>query len=490
MVTATWFRAWGAAMAVVVTMGAAGCSGASGGAPGDKAGGSSPVVTLRMGTVDPQGRPDTPTIEYFAARVKELTKGSVVVDVHWNAGVEYVDGEQAIAKQVRTGVLQLGWVGSRAFDTLGVSSLRAVQAPFLITDNRLTRAVAQDEVAAVMLSDLSKAGLQGLGLYPDQLRHPVGFRAPFDRAEAFRGARIRTLTSNTSDAVLRALGAEPVHLKGSAYGAAIDDRTLDGVDASLGLAPSLGGAFVTGNVALFPRMNVLFSSEAALRRLDASQRAALNRATRDTLAHAVDALPDVEDPTPFCRGGGAVVTVSPDDLAAMRAAVEPVYAELESDPGTKRAIDRIRELARRFGPPLVVDSCGNPGPRPSTTAGAALPDGTYTAVATKSDALRLGARGDDCALKAEGAQLRLVLRDGEFTQWEQCSILPDTIGSQGRFEVSSDTFTTIESCCGEVYFDWSFDGRFLTLRMRSTQAGGPLDPTARLIMEHRWERTG
>lgn len=489
MVARTWVSASAAGMAVAMMV--AGCSGPSSGSPGDKAGGSSPVVTLKMGTVDPQGRPDTPTVEYFASRLHELSKGSVVVDVRWNAGLDYVDGEQAIAKQVRAGDLDLGWVGSRAFDTLGVSSLRAVQAPFLITDNRLTKAVAQDGIAAVMLADLSEASLVGLGLYPDQLRHPVGFRKPLASISAFRGARIRTLTSNTSDAVLRALGAEPVHLKGSAYRAAIDDHTLDGVDASLGLAPALGGAFVTGNVSLFPRMNALFASEPTLGKLDKAQRAALDRAARDTLAHAVKSLPDVEDPAPFCRGGGAVVTVTPTQLDAMHSAVRPVYAELESDPDTKKAIDRIRSVAGRFGPAPAARSCGAPHPAPSATGAAVLvPDGTYTAVATKADALRLGTKNDDCALKAEGAQLRLVLADGEFTQWEKCSILPDQIGSQGQFQVTPGTFTTIESCCGETYLDWSFDGRFLTLALRAVEDGSPVDPGGRLIMEHRWEKIG
>ena len=118
-----------------------------------------------------------------------------------------------------------------------------------------------------------------------------------------------------------------------------------------------------------------------------------------------------------------------------------------------------------------------------------MPDGTYTALATKADALRLGAR-DDCALKADGSHLRLELKKGEFAQWEKCSILADQIGSHGRFTVTEDTFTTIETCCGEGYFDWTFDGHFLTLKLRATEHGEPLDPSAQLIMNHRWEKVG
>jgi TRAP-type C4-dicarboxylate transport system substrate-binding protein len=478
---------WAAMGAVVMVL--AGCTAAADGSPGDKAGGSSPVVTLTLGTVDPRGRPDTPMIEYFVSRLGALTNGTVTVDVRWDPPAEDTNPEQLIAKQVQDGELDLGWVGSRAFDTLGVTSLRAVQAPFLITDNRLTRSVAQDQVARKMLSELSAAGVVGLGLYPDQLRHPVGFRKPLASMADFKGARIRTLTSNTSDALIRALGAEPVHLNGSAYGTAITDRTLDGVDASLGLAPALGGSFVTGNVVFFPRMNVLFGSKATLAKLDPSQRSAVDRAAREILQHAVEALPDAEDPTAFCDGGGTVVAAPDAELAAMRRAAQVVYAELEADLATKVAIDRIRSLAGQFGPAPAPTTCGAPAPTASTASRPLVPDGTYTAVATKADALRLGVR-DNCALKADGNHLRLELKNGEFAQWEKCSIKADVMGSRGRFSVTNDTFTTIEPCCGKVYFDWSFDGKYLTLKLRAAENGGPRDPKAILVMNHRWAKVG
>ena len=478
---------WAAAGVMVVVL--AGCTAAADGSPGDKAGGSSPVVTLTLGTADPQGRPDTPAVEYFVDRLEALTEGSVTVDVRWNAADEYVDGERGVAKAVRSGGLDLGWVGSRTFDTLGVTSLRAVQAPFLITDNRLTRRVAEDQVARTMLAGLTRAHVVGLGLYPDELRHPVGFRRPLASMADFQGAQVRTPMSNTSEALFRALGAEPVHSQSSAYGAAISDGTLDGVDASLGRAADLGGSFVTGNVVFFPRMSVLFGSEATFAKLDRSQRSALDRAASDALKHAVEILPDVEDPTPFCEGGGMVVAASDTELAAMRRAAQPVYTQLEADPATKSAINAIRALARQIGPVSAPTSCGVPRTSNPTSGTALVPDGTYTAVATKADALRLGVQ-DECALRDDGNHLRLELKDGEFVQWQGCSIVPDEVGSQGRFTVTTDTFTTIEACCGEGYLDWTFDGHFLTLKLRVHGSGRPLEAAAQLIMDHRWEKVG
>lgn len=474
----------------VLTTAVTGCSGAAQGTPGDKAGGSSPTVSLTLGTVDPQGRPDTPTVEYFASRVTELTAGSVTVDVHWGAAKEdTTDFEAPIVRAVQSGDLDLGWIGSRAFDTVGVTSLQAIQAPFLITDNRVTAKVAAGPVATTMLAGLASAGLVGLGLYPDQLRHPVGFHGPFVGMADFKGARIRTPTSNASDALLRSLGAEPMHLNGRDYGKMVDAGALDGVDSSLGLAPALSGSIATGNVTFYPRMNVLFASPGALDELDGRQRSALARAARDTLQKAVSTLPEQEDTSAFCEGGGVVVTAPDGQLKAMRQAAQQVYAELEQDSTTKAAIAAIRGLVDQVGTAPASAACGTVKPTSPTADKALVPDGVYTAVGTKADALRLGS-ADPCALKADGAHFRIHLKDGWYTQWEKCSLMSDQIGSKGRFSVTSDTFTTTESCCGDTFFDWSFDGRYLTLKMRALPNGAQPEPAGLFVWDHRWTKVG
>jgi len=112
-----------ATIGVALALAMAGCSAASG-TPGDKAGGSTSTVTLVMGVTDPQGRPTTPTIEFFANQVAELSAGSIRLDISWDAGGETTDPEQTIARRVKSGALDLGWIGSRAWDTEGVTSRR------------------------------------------------------------------------------------------------------------------------------------------------------------------------------------------------------------------------------------------------------------------------------------------------------------------------------------------------------------------------------
>src|SRR6188472_1460076 len=89
-----------------------------------KTGGPAEQVVLRLGTLDPEHRPDAPVVKRFAQRVQELTDGEVQVEIVWQAAGAPTDFEQVLVRMVQAGDLDLGWVGSRAFDVLGVPTLQ------------------------------------------------------------------------------------------------------------------------------------------------------------------------------------------------------------------------------------------------------------------------------------------------------------------------------------------------------------------------------
>src|SRR5262245_39958044 len=150
---------------------------------------SSPAITLRFAIADAEERPSDPYVREFAAQVKTLSKGNLIIEPVWDAGSSTFAGfEQGVLQLVLTGKSDLGLAASRTWDTESITSFQALQAPFLITNDALAEAVATSDIATRMLDSLSPLGLVGLTLWPEDLRHPFSvvpnkpFLAPTDFA--------------------------------------------------------------------------------------------------------------------------------------------------------------------------------------------------------------------------------------------------------------------------------------------------------------------
>lgn len=311
---------------------------------------SDPIV-LRLGTGDALGRPDTPVVAAFANAVEDLSEGAMRIEVVWEAGGPSARNggfEQGVIGRVQERELELGWVAARSWDTMGVTSFQALQAPFLITDQQLLAEVLSSSMAGEMMAGLDDAGVVGLGMFPDGLRYPLGYAAPMASLEHWDGSAIRLVPSGATDALVRALGGRPVYgLNGDDLDAAIASGDIDGTEISLAGAPILAQdvaprSVITGNVVLFPRVNTLFAGQELWASLSDEQRAILVAAAEE--AQAVAAELATEDVQAFCDAGGEIVLASPAEVAAMERAVEPVYRTFESDPATRAFIDQIQEL--------------------------------------------------------------------------------------------------------------------------------------------------
>ena len=354
-VTITWSRRVLLASGIAAVIGCAACS--AGSSPPGNSGGPPAPVTLTLGVPDAAGTPaESADITSFARLVRQLSDGRMTIRIRWEV-TPATNAEPATAALVRAGTVDLGWIGARAWDTLGVRSLQALQAPFLIDSYPLLGAVLRSPMAHDMLAGLNRAGYTGLGLYPDQLRHPAGFRKSLASLRELRGARIRVQASRASEALFRALGAVPVHLNGSAYSDAVSAGMVDGVDASAAIAATSGGKFLTGNITFYPKTTTLFADTGRFARLSVSQQRVLRSAARRTLAFALAVPAEPGGTTPFCAAGGKVVTASQPTVDAIERAAQPVYAYLEQDPQTKAFIRQIQQMKQRFPAPVPVAAC-------------------------------------------------------------------------------------------------------------------------------------
>jgi len=355
-------------------------------ATADKGGGNvGGTVTLRLGTEDDEGRPGADQIRRFAEEVNGLSGGRIVIEPVWDANGEnnQAGWDQVVARMAVAGELDMALIPARAWDTEGVSSLRALHAPFLVTSDELAATLAMDAMADEMLAGLDGIGVKGLALIPETLRHLIVYSDLPESVADFSGMAVRSPRSQATWALFEALGAKPDDFTDP--GESFDDIVAAGgpvaAETSLALAGTLpSGTTALGNLPLFPKINSLVVNSAALDRLSVEQQAILEQAAKRTVESSVSTMRGTtEYAEEFCRNGGQVALLDDALVAEIHAAASVVYNDLAADVQTQDFIDRIRGVAGRIGPaPATVEPCGSPaGTGEPVRATGDFPDGVY-----------------------------------------------------------------------------------------------------------------
>jgi TRAP-type C4-dicarboxylate transport system substrate-binding protein len=121
------------------------------------------------------GEGDTSNAQPFAGAVSSLSHGSLQIKIEgaWRPSDPSYSAD--LIKDVQAGKADLGVAASRAFDTVGISSFQALQAPFLIDNYLLERKVMDSAIPGSMLQELRPHGLVGLAVLPGPLWRPFGF---------------------------------------------------------------------------------------------------------------------------------------------------------------------------------------------------------------------------------------------------------------------------------------------------------------------------
>jgi TRAP-type C4-dicarboxylate transport system substrate-binding protein len=183
---------------------AAACTGTAGAV---KSGGPTPPVVLVLANNDIQGLKGVPAVREFVNQVEKLSDGHLTIRVEsaWEGG----NDEANVVRDVAAGEADIGWAGSRVFDTLGVDSLRPLSAPYLVDSYPLEVEVVQ-RGRSRLLSGVKAAGVSPLALDADELRFPAAVSRPLVILDDWAGLSVRTVPSLTQEAGITALGAAPV----------------------------------------------------------------------------------------------------------------------------------------------------------------------------------------------------------------------------------------------------------------------------------------
>jgi TRAP-type C4-dicarboxylate transport system substrate-binding protein len=329
-----------AALAVM----AGGCTNA---ASPDKAGGAEEPVVLRMANGYSSLNYE-PAVAYFVDRVAELSDGALRIEVV-NEWADFAsDFEQQIIDDVATGQADLGWVGTRIFDTVNVSSFQALTAPMLIDSYPLQEAVIESDIPGQMLEGIDTLGVAGLAVLADGLRKPIAVDAPLLGPDDWRGITFQTFMSEAQSEAIRALGAEATDVFET-----LDDGLASGeiqgfeknllvyqINGMAGAAP-----YVTANVNLWPQTVVILADPDRLATLSEQDREWLSTAADDAVEVSSGlADEDAAVVENVCRSGARLANATEADLIALREAFAPVYDTLKQDSQTAEFIDQIESM--------------------------------------------------------------------------------------------------------------------------------------------------
>jgi TRAP-type transport system periplasmic protein len=376
------------------------------------------VVTLTLAATEGRGRPSTEIAEAFAARVKGLSKGAIVVKIAYQSGRSQGDAtplgvqESNLVALVRSGKAQLAIVPTRALDFQGITSFQALQAPFLTTTEAGMDRATTGTVARQLQSGLPELRLTGLGLVPEGLRRPFGFKHALITPADFAGIRFLASRSKTLLPLLRLLGATPVNLNGPAADQAVANGTVAGGDSTLALQANAAlpaPGFTAGNLAFFPKVDALVGNGRSLKRLNAAQLSMLRSAAATARNWALSHLTEAKGRDAYCKRGGTIVIAPESAIAALRAKAGPVLASLRTDPLTRRLLAEIGSSGS--GPSVAPCAPTTAGTPSGPTVTAVIPAGEYRKTVTEQQLLKAGASPTDA--KTNGGTLTLtVTADG------------------------------------------------------------------------------
>jgi TRAP-type C4-dicarboxylate transport system substrate-binding protein len=436
------------AIAVAVTAGGCGASST------DRTGGSAGVDVVVITLAQPNDQPPD-QLSSWADDIATRSGGAMRIEFANGWRAEENNAEVGTIKDVQAGKVDSAWVGARAFDRVGLNSFQPLLAPLLVDSHDLQKAVFDAGIPAEMLATVGQLDLAGIGVLPGPMRKLMGVDKPYATPPDFAGSVIGIGPSEVAAHTMITLGATPQDLPTGA--------TLDGLDAMDQQMASIAGnrywagaEFVMSNLNLWPRPLVIVMNEARFAELSVEQQDVLTDAAAAVVDDALgDSRQEDDDASvTLCDQGMTLSVVADADMAALRTALEPVYATIRSDSANGEWLDRIVAIKDGLGAPADVGLCPEVASDEGTVAAAstepdatAFPQGRFEAVITEEDLAAAGLPGGDVGTFA------IHIGEGTFETIQPTG----ESGFFGRYTVFRDQ---IEIVSGEdtVTATWSVEG--------------------------------
>ncbi|MCC2956630.1 TRAP transporter substrate-binding protein [Massilia sp. IC2-477] len=295
--------------------------------------------------------PDTPkgrAAERFKLLAEQMTGGRVKVEVYPNSQL-YRDREELEALQL--GAVQMLAPSLAKFSPLGVKEFEAFDLPYIFPSKEALYAVTEGRIGRGLLRKLESKGITGLAYWDNGFK-VMSANKPLLAPGDFRGLRMRIQASRVLDAQMRALGAQPVALAFSETAPALRDGVVEGTENppsnmfTQRMHESQKHLTVSnhGYLGYAVIVNKKFWDG-----LPGAVRKQLERAMLEATAYEKTIAQRTNDAAleSIRRAGTTTIhTLSPQQQAEWRRAMQPVYTQMEDRIG-KDIVGAIRREANR-----------------------------------------------------------------------------------------------------------------------------------------------
>jgi C4-dicarboxylate-binding protein DctP len=282
--------------------------------------------------------PDTPKGKgslKFKELAEKYTDGKVVVEVYPNSQL-YKDNEELQALQL--GAVHMLAPSLAKFGPLGVKEFEVFDLPFILPNKAALRKVTDGPLGLKLMGLLPPKGIVGLAYWDNGFKG-MSANKPLRMPADFRGLKMRIQSSKVLEAQMRALGAIPQVMAFSEVYQALATGVVDGTENP----PSNEYTQKMHEVQKYTMLSehgyvgyAVIANKRFWDGLPADVRANLEKAMAEATKFSNDVAQSENDEALDAirkSGKSQIITLTPEQKAAWRKALEPVYVEMVSRVG-------------------------------------------------------------------------------------------------------------------------------------------------------------
>ena len=296
-------------------------------------------IILKFSHVVAPNTPKGKGADKFKELAEKYTNGKVKVEVYPNSTL-YKDKEELEALQL--GAVQMLAPSNSKFGPVGVKEFEVFDLPYILPNLAALRKVTEGPIGKRLLKLLDSKGMVGLAYWDNGFKE-MSANKPLRMPADYKGLKFRIQSSKVLEAQFRALGATPQVMAFSEVYQALQTGVVDGQENT----PSNMYTQKMHEVQKYTTLTnhgyigyVVVVNKKFWDGLPADIRPELEKAMKEATAYG-NGQSQKENDDAFAEikksAKSEIVTLTPEQDAAMRKAMEPVY----------------KDVAGRVGQPLI-----------------------------------------------------------------------------------------------------------------------------------------